>query len=154
QESKRLGAELKSLNKTVGDIAAYKKAKQALGDLEKQQVQSKVAVDKQKAAIAELKKEIKKGTQSEDMLEPQLQALQKLEKEHRDITTSSRDYERQLRKLGKALEQVGVDANDLSKAESRTLTSIEKHNAALKKLKKEASDTSEFERHRRELGKL
>ncbi|MDF4336961.1 hypothetical protein BTR40_00885 [Vibrio parahaemolyticus] len=154
QESKLLGAELKSLNKTVGDIAAYKKAKQALGDLEKQQVQSKVAVDKQKAAIAELKKEIKEGTQSEDMLEPQLQALQKLEKEHRDITTSSRDYERQLRKLGKALEQVGVDVNDLSKAESKTLTSIEKHNAALKKLKKEASDTSEFERHRRELGKL
>ncbi|EPZ5420487.1 phage tail tape measure protein [Vibrio parahaemolyticus] len=154
RESKRLGTELKSLNKTVGDIAAYKKAKQALGDLEKQQVQSKVAVDKQKAAIAELKKEIKKGTQSEDMLEPQLQALQKLEKEHRDITTSSRDYERQLRKLGKALEQVGVDVNDLSKAESKTLASIEKHNAALKKLKKEASDTSEFERHRRELGKL
>ncbi|EHC7287998.1 hypothetical protein JS475_001450 [Vibrio parahaemolyticus] len=154
QESKRLGTELKNLNKTVGDIAAYKKAKQALGDLEKQQLQSKLAVDKQKASIADLKKEIKKGTQSEDMLEPQLQALQKLEKEHRDITTSSRDYERQLRKLGKALEQVGVDVNDLSKAESKTLTSIEKHNAALKKLKKEASDTSEFERHRRELGKL
>ncbi|EJB8506356.1 hypothetical protein MW364_004605 [Vibrio parahaemolyticus] len=154
QESKRLGTELKSLNKTIGDIAAYKKAKQALGDLEKQQLQSKLAVDKQKASIAELKKEIKKGTQSEDMLEPQLQALQKLEKKHRDVTTSSRDNERQMRKLGKVLEQVGVDVNDLSKAESKTLTSIEKHNAALKKLKKEASDTSEFERHRRELGKL
>ncbi|EHJ9983628.1 phage tail tape measure protein [Vibrio parahaemolyticus] len=154
QESKRLGTELKSLNKTVGDIAAYKKAKQALGDLEKQQVQSKVAIDKQKTAIAQLKKEIKKGTQNEAMLEPEIQALQKLEKEHRDITSSTRDYERQIRQLGKALDQAGADVNALNKAESKALASIEKHNAALKKLKKEASDTSEFDRHRQELNKL
>lgn len=154
QEAKRLSTEIDNLHKVTGNISDYKKAQQALGDLEKQQLQSKVAVDKQKTAIAELKKEISKGTKHADLLAPELQALQQLEKQHRDITTSTRTTERQLRKLGTALSDVGVDLTDLATSEDKTRKAIDKHSLALSKLKKESANTSKFDKHQRELKAL
>lgn len=154
KEAKRLSTEIDNLHKVTGNISDYKKAQQALGDLEKQQLQSKVAVDKQKTAIAELKKEISKGTKHADLLAPELQALQQLEKQHRDITTSTRTTERQLRKLSTALSDVGVDLTDLATSEDKTRKAIDKHSLALSKLKKESANTSEFDKHQRELKAL
>ncbi|WP_031417429.1 phage tail tape measure protein [Vibrio parahaemolyticus] len=128
ESTKKLEREVKDLQKTTSDISQYEKSKNALEQLEKQQLNTKDAVEKQKAALKKLKKE----SGETDEYKRQQKALQLLQKEERETTAQTREHERVIRRLKSSLSDAGLDVNHLADDESKLKAKIDKTNQSIK----------------------
>lgn len=128
ESTKKLEREVKDLQKTTSDISQYEKSKNALEQLEKQQLNAKNAVEKQKAALKKLKKE----SGETDEYKRQQKALQQLQKEERETTAQTREHERVIRRLKSSLSDAGLDVNNLADDESKLKAKIDKTNQSIK----------------------
>lgn len=128
ESTKKLEREVKDLQKTTSDISQYEKSKNALEQLEKQQLNAKDAVEKQKAALKKLKKE----SGETDEYKRQQKALQQLQKEERETTAQTREHERVIRRLKSSLSDAGLDVNNLADDESKLKAKIDKTNQSIK----------------------
>lgn len=128
ESTKKLEREVKDLQKTTSDISQYEKSKNALEQLEKQQLNAKDAVEKQKAALKKLKKE----SGETDEYKRQQKALQQLQKEERETTAQTREHERVIRRLKSSLSDAGLDVNHLADDESKLKAKIDKTNQSIK----------------------